>query len=40
MLFQRIGIFTNLPFESLDKLSLQKKLDDIGQTTADTSETA
>jgi arsenate reductase (thioredoxin) len=40
MLFQRIGIFTNLPFDSLDQLSLQRRLDDIGQTTADTSETA
>jgi len=39
MLFQRIGIFTNLPFESLDKLSLKQRLDDIGHTSAD-SETA
>jgi len=39
MLYQRIGIFTNLPFESLDKLSLQERLDDIGRTTSD-SETA
>jgi protein-tyrosine-phosphatase len=30
MLYQRIGIFTNLPFTSLDKLSLQKRLDHIG----------
>ena len=32
MLYQRIGIFTNLPLRSLDKLSLQKRLDDIGRT--------
>jgi protein-tyrosine-phosphatase len=30
MLTQRIDIFLNLPFESLDRLSLQKRLDDIG----------
>lgn len=35
MLYQRISIFTNLPLSSLDKLSLQKRLDDIGKTTAD-----
>jgi len=34
MLFQRIGIFTALPLASLDKLSLQKRLDDIGRTKA------
>jgi protein-tyrosine-phosphatase len=28
----RIGIFTALPFASLDRLSLQTKLNDIGQT--------
>ncbi|WP_075217126.1 arsenate reductase ArsC [Mongoliimonas terrestris] len=28
----RIGIFTSLPVSSLDRLSLQKKLDDIGRT--------
>jgi len=39
MLFQRISIFSNLPIDSLDKLSLQKRLDDIGQTSAG-SETA
>ena len=32
MLYQRIGIFTNLPLSSLDRLSLQKRLDDIGRT--------
>ena len=32
MLYQRIGIFTNLPLASLDKLSLQRSLDDIGRT--------
>jgi hypothetical protein len=32
MLYQRIGIFVNLPVASLDKLALKKKLDDIGRT--------
>ena len=32
MLNQRIGIFTNLPLRSLDSLSLQRRLDDIGRT--------
>lgn len=32
MLFQRIGIFTALPLASLDTLSLQRRLDDIGRT--------
>jgi arsenate reductase (thioredoxin) len=31
MLNQRISIFVSLPMESLDKLSLQKRLDEIGQ---------
>lgn len=31
MLYQRISIFTNLPLASLDKLSLQKRLDEIGR---------
>jgi len=31
MLNNRIGIFVNLPVASLDKLSLQKRLDDIGR---------
>lgn len=31
MLYQRIGIFVNLPLASLDKLSLQKRLDAIGK---------
>ncbi len=30
MLTQRIDIFINLPIQSLDKLSLQQRLDDIG----------
>ena len=34
MLYQRIGIFTNLPLSSLDRLSLQRRLDDIGRTKA------
>jgi len=33
MLTNRITIFTNLPLASLDRLSLQKRLDDIGRTT-------
>ncbi|MCP4781385.1 MAG: arsenate reductase ArsC [Hyphomicrobium sp.] len=32
MLYQRISIFVNLPFEELDELALQKRLDDIGRT--------
>jgi len=32
MLYQRIGIFVNLPLDELDKLSLQKRLDDIGRS--------
>ena len=35
MLFQRIGIFTNLPLASLDKLSLQKRLVEIGRMKSD-----
>jgi protein-tyrosine-phosphatase len=31
MLHQRIGIFTALPLRSLDKLSLQQRLQDIGR---------
>ena len=31
----RIRIFASLPLTSLDSLSLQKKLDDIGRTTVD-----
>jgi protein-tyrosine-phosphatase len=32
MLNQRIGIFVSLPLRSLDSLTLQKRLDDIGRT--------
>ena len=32
MLNQRIDIFVNLPLRSLDALSLQKRLDEIGRT--------
>ncbi len=39
MLTQRLSIFTNLPLAALDKLSLQKHLDRIGQT-ADSSNSA
>jgi arsenate reductase len=31
MLYQRIGVFTNLPLASLSGLSLQRRLDDIGR---------
>ncbi len=31
MLLRRISIFVNLPMSSLDQLSLQRQLDDIGQ---------
>ena len=34
MLSQRIGIFASLPLASLDKLSLQQRLDDIGRATS------
>ncbi|MGE0023359.1 MAG: arsenate reductase ArsC [Hyphomicrobium sp.] len=34
MLYQRISIFTSLPLASLDRLSLQKHLDDIGRDVA------
>jgi arsenate reductase (thioredoxin) len=34
MLTNRIGIFVSLPFDKLSQLSLQKKLDEIGQTQA------
>lgn len=33
MLNNRLSIFVNLPIASLDALSLQKRLDDIGRTT-------
>jgi protein-tyrosine-phosphatase len=36
MLNQRISIFVNLPIESLDRLSLQKRLEEIGRAAADT----
>jgi arsenate reductase len=34
MLFQRIGVFTALPIGSLERLSLQKRLKEIGRTGA------
>ena len=34
MLNNRLGIFTNLRIEALDRLSLKKHLDDIGKTSA------
>jgi arsenate reductase (thioredoxin) len=40
MLFQRIGIFTNLPLASLDKFSLQRRLDEIGRSKAPAPEKA
>ena len=35
MLFNRIALFTSLPLESIDRMSLQTKLADIGRETAD-----
>jgi arsenate reductase len=32
MLFNRISLFTNLPFEALDRIGLQTKLSEIGAT--------
>jgi len=40
MLFQRISIFTALPLASLDQLSLQKRLDDIGGAKPEVPESA
>ena len=37
MLFQRVSIFVNLPFDSLSKLSLQEHLDRIGKSGASAS---
>ena len=34
ILNNRIGLFANLPLASLDRLSLQRRLDDIGQASA------
>jgi protein-tyrosine-phosphatase len=36
MLNQRVSIFVSLPMQSLDRLSLQRRLDEIGRTMADT----
>jgi protein-tyrosine-phosphatase len=36
LLYNRISIFTNLPMRSLDKLSLQRRLDEIGRALPDT----
>ena len=36
MLYQRISVFTNLPIESLDRLSLQKRVEDIGRARTET----
>jgi protein-tyrosine-phosphatase len=38
MMYQRIGIFTNLPLASIDKLKLQEKLDAIGKAVAEKQE--
>jgi len=37
MLNQRISIFISLPIDSLDRLSLKRRLDEIGRTPVDTS---
>ena len=39
MLNNRISIFVNLPITSLDSMSLQKRLDDIGRTQGEPAET-
>lgn len=36
MLYNRIGSFVNLPIQSLDRLTLQNRLDEIGRTGAET----
>ncbi len=38
MMYQRIGIFTNLPIESIDKLKLQERLDAIGKLVSEKQE--
>ena len=40
MLNTRINLFLNLPIASLDRMSLQKRLGDIGQTTGEPAPTA
>lgn len=40
MLNNRIGIFINLPMASLDRLSLQKRLDEIGKAQSAPASTA
>jgi protein-tyrosine-phosphatase len=40
MLNNRIGIFVNLPMASLDLLSLQKRLDDVGEVQGEPASTA
>ena len=40
MLHQRIGIFVSLPLRSLDQLSLQRQLQDIGRMRGAMSEAA
>jgi arsenate reductase len=37
VLFRRIGLFTVLRLESLERLALQKRLDDIGKVSGDDS---
>jgi hypothetical protein len=39
MLHQRIAVFTSLPIRSLDQLSLQAKLKEIGQMEGTTAKT-
>ena len=40
MLHQRIGLFTALPIRSLDQLSLQSKLKEIGRMVGATTKAA
>lgn len=39
-LSNRIAVFTNLPFDGLDRLTLQKRLDDIGRSRDDAARNA
>jgi len=39
MLNNRIGIFVSLPMASLDRLSLQRRLDEIGETAPNKADT-
>lgn len=36
VLYQRIGLFVNLPFDSLDQLTLKQRLNELGHTAPET----